>query len=171
MKICVDLYKSLFHGRKDLFAVRLERNGKATYFPSYDYDPYQFRLHKMKGGTLQTFQNKTLNALTNDQIKRHLNGDHFIGVYPLLKVGQKETVSGWIGTIGKKNLSKFSFLLGNWFWSTRMALSFEPFRKNEILFHEDRVNQKTQKAGFHQPFAQKFLPKFLPRFVLTFVIY
>jgi len=39
----------------------------------------------MKGGTLQTFQNKTLSALTNDQIERHLNGDHFIGVYPLLK--------------------------------------------------------------------------------------
>ena len=81
----IDLYKSFFRGREDLFAVRLERNGKATYFQSYDYDPYQFRLHKMKGGTLQTFQNKTLRALTNDQIERHLNGDHFIGVYPLLK--------------------------------------------------------------------------------------
>jgi len=81
----IDLYKSLFRGREDLFAVRLERNGKATYFPSYDYDPYQFRLHKMKGGTLQTFQNKTLSILTNNQIEKHLNGEHFIGIYPLLK--------------------------------------------------------------------------------------
>jgi len=81
----IDLYKSLFHGREDLFAVRWEKNGKATYFPSYDYDPYQYRLHKIKGGTLQTFQNKTLSALTNDQIEKHLNGDHFIGIYPLLK--------------------------------------------------------------------------------------
>ncbi len=81
----INQYKSLFRGREDLFAVRLEKNGKATYFPSYDYDPYQFRLHKMKGGTLQAFENKTLSALTNEQIERHLNGDHFIGVYPLLK--------------------------------------------------------------------------------------
>jgi len=81
----IDLYKSLFHGREDLFAVRWEKYGKATYFPSYDYDPYQFRLHKMKGGTLQTFQNKTLSLLTDEQIERHLNGDHFIGIYPLIK--------------------------------------------------------------------------------------
>ena len=81
----IDLYKSLFHGRKDVFAIRLEKNCKATYFPSYDYDPYQFRLHKIKGGTLQTFQNKTLSPLTNHQIEKHLNGDHFIGIYPLLK--------------------------------------------------------------------------------------
>ena len=81
----IDLYKSLFHGREDLFAVRLEKNSKATYFPSYDFDPYQFRLHKMKGGTLQTFQNKTLSSLTNYEIEKHLNGDHFIGIYPLLK--------------------------------------------------------------------------------------
>jgi len=81
----IDLYKSLFHGREDLFALRWEKNGKATYFPSYDYDPYQFRLHKIKGGTLQTFQNKTLSPLTNYQIEKHLSGDHFIGIYPLLK--------------------------------------------------------------------------------------
>lgn len=78
-------FRSLFHGREDLFAVRWEKNGKATYFPSYDYDPYQFRLHKMKGGTLPTFQNKTFSALTNEQIERHLKGDQFIGIYPLLK--------------------------------------------------------------------------------------
>lgn len=62
-----------------------KRISKATYFPSYNFDPYQFRLHKMKGGTLQTFQNKTLIPHTNHQIEKHLNGDHFTGIYPLLK--------------------------------------------------------------------------------------
>lgn len=81
----INHYLSLFHGRDDIFALRWEKNGKATYFPCYDYDPYQFRLHKIKGGTLQTFQNKTLSSLTNHQIEKHLNGDHFIGIYPLLK--------------------------------------------------------------------------------------
>jgi len=81
----IDLYKSLFHGREDIFAVRWEKNGKSIYFPKYDYDPYQFRLHKMKGGTIQTFQNKTFSAITDEQIEKHLNGEHFIGIYPLLK--------------------------------------------------------------------------------------
>lgn len=81
----IDLYKTLFHGREDIFARRWEKNGKSTYFPSYDFDPYQFRLHKMKGGTLQTFQDKTLSPLTDDQIMLHLNGEQFIGIYPLLK--------------------------------------------------------------------------------------
>ena len=81
----IDLYKTLFRGREDIFARRWEKSGKSTYFPSYDFDPYQFRLHKMKGGTLQTFQDKTLSPLTDDQIMLHLNGEHFIGIYPLLK--------------------------------------------------------------------------------------
>jgi hypothetical protein len=62
------LFKSLFRGREDIFAVRWEKNGKATYFPKYDYDPYQFRLHKMKGGTIQTFQSKSLSPLADEQI-------------------------------------------------------------------------------------------------------
>jgi hypothetical protein len=31
--------------------------------------------------------------------------------------------------------------------------------------------QKTQKAGFQEPFAQKFLPKIFPRLMLTYVNY
>jgi hypothetical protein len=37
------LFKSLFHGREDIFAERWEKGGKASYFPIYDYDPYQYR--------------------------------------------------------------------------------------------------------------------------------
>jgi superfamily II DNA or RNA helicase len=81
----ISLFKSLFRGREDIFAKRWEKSGNSTYFPSYDFDPYQFRLHKMKGGTLQTFQDKTLSTLTDDQIIKHLNGEQFIGIYPLLK--------------------------------------------------------------------------------------
>jgi hypothetical protein len=81
----LSIFKSLFRGREDIFAIRWEKIGKSMYFPKYDYDPYQFRLHKMKGGSIQSFQDKTLSSLTDDQITRHLNGDHFIGIYPLLK--------------------------------------------------------------------------------------
>ena len=79
------LFKSLFRSRDEIFAIRWEKSGKSMYFPKYDYDPYQFRLHKMKGGTIQSFQDKTLSSLTDDQILKHLKGEHFIGVYPLLK--------------------------------------------------------------------------------------
>jgi len=81
--IDIELYQSLFHGREDVFAIRWEKRGKATYFPSYDFDPYQFRLHKINGGTLKTFRDKTLSVLTNEQIRKHLQGDQFIGIYPL----------------------------------------------------------------------------------------
>jgi hypothetical protein len=39
----LSLFKSLFHGREDIFAQRWEKGGKASYFPQYDYDPYQYR--------------------------------------------------------------------------------------------------------------------------------
>lgn len=38
------LFKSLFRGREDIFAIRLEKGGKATYIPAYEYDSYQYRL-------------------------------------------------------------------------------------------------------------------------------
>jgi hypothetical protein len=46
----ISLFKSLFRGREDIFAQRWEKGGKASYSPQYDFDPYQYRLHKMKGG-------------------------------------------------------------------------------------------------------------------------
>jgi hypothetical protein len=81
----ISLFKSLFRGREDIFAQRWEKGGKAGYSPQYDYDPYQYRLHKIKGGTIQNFSDKKLLSLSDGQITKHLNGEHFIGIYPLLK--------------------------------------------------------------------------------------
>jgi superfamily II DNA or RNA helicase len=81
----IDLYKTLFRGREDIFAQRWEKGGKASYSPQYDYDPYQYRLHKMKGGTIQNYADKQPRALTDEQIAKHLSGEQFIGIYPLLK--------------------------------------------------------------------------------------
>ncbi len=78
-------FKLLFRGREDIFAIRLEKGGKATYIPAYEYDSYQYRLHKMKGGTFQNYSDKKHRILSDDQITKHLNGDQFIGIYPLLK--------------------------------------------------------------------------------------
>ncbi|HEY3390139.1 MAG TPA: DEAD/DEAH box helicase family protein [Prolixibacteraceae bacterium] len=79
------LFKSLFKGRDDVFAVRWEKGSKNGYMPSYQYDPYQYRLHKMKGGTFQNFNDKSYLPYSDEQIAKHLRGDQLIGIYPLLK--------------------------------------------------------------------------------------
>jgi superfamily II DNA or RNA helicase len=81
----IKLFKSLFHGRQDIFATRWELPNKSGYSPAYYYDPYHYRVHKMKGGTFQNYPDKSFLPLTDEQIIKHLNGEHFIGIYPLLQ--------------------------------------------------------------------------------------
>lgn len=78
------LFKSLFKGRDDVFAIRWEKENRSGYMPAYFYDPYLYRIHKMKGGTFQNYPNKTYLPLTDEQIIKHLNGEQHIGIYPLL---------------------------------------------------------------------------------------
>ena len=76
-------FNSLFNSRKDVFALRWEKAEKSGYFPAYQYDPYYYKLHKIKGGTFQNYNEKSYFPLTDEQIIKHLNGDQFIGIYPL----------------------------------------------------------------------------------------
>jgi superfamily II DNA or RNA helicase len=79
------LYKSLFKGREDVFALRWEKNGKSSYMPVYGFDPYVYRQHQIKGGTFQTFTDKTLLSLTDAHLIKHLKGEQVVGLYPLLQ--------------------------------------------------------------------------------------
>jgi hypothetical protein len=80
----LNLYKSLFKGRNDVFALRWEKGGKSSYMPAYSFDPHRYKLHQMKGGTFQTFTDKTYQSLTNDHLIKHLKGEQVVGLYPLL---------------------------------------------------------------------------------------
>jgi superfamily II DNA or RNA helicase len=80
----IQLFKSVFKGREDVFAIRWEKADKSGYMPAYHFDPYRFRVHKMKGGTFQNYIDKTYLRLTDDEIAKHLNGEQLIGIYPLL---------------------------------------------------------------------------------------
>lgn len=80
----IRLFRSLFNGREDAFAIRWEKGNKRGYMPSYQFDPYHYRIHKAKGGTLANYADKTLQPLTDEQVKRHLLGEQLIGIYPLL---------------------------------------------------------------------------------------
>lgn len=80
----IRLFRSLFNGREDAFAIRWEKGNKSGYMQSYQFDPYHYRIHKAKGGTLASYPDKTLQPMTDEQIKRHLSGEQLIGIYPLL---------------------------------------------------------------------------------------
>ena len=83
--IQIQLLKSLFKGREDVFALRWEKATKSGYMPAYSYDPYIYRLHKQKGGTFKDYKDKTYLKLNDYQLSKHLKGEQFIGIYPLLK--------------------------------------------------------------------------------------
>lgn len=78
------LLNALFKRRDDAFALRWQKGSKSGYMPAYHYDPYMYRLHKQKGGTFSNYKNKTYLKLDEHQLSKHIKGDHFIGVYPLL---------------------------------------------------------------------------------------
>lgn len=79
----IQLFRSLFKGREDVFAVRWEKSGKSGYMPAYRYDPYHYRIHKINGGTFADYPHKTYLPLSDAEIQKHLDGRQQIGVYPL----------------------------------------------------------------------------------------
>ncbi len=81
----INLFSSIFKGREDVFAVRWEKGKKSGYMPAYFYDPYRYRVHRMNGGTFQSFTEKSYLKYSDEQIQKHLDGFHHIGIYPLLQ--------------------------------------------------------------------------------------
>ena len=67
----VQLFKSVFKGRDDVFAIRWEKpahptggENKSGYMPAYSFDPYFYRAHKAKGGTFQNYKDKAYLGFT-----------------------------------------------------------------------------------------------------------
>jgi superfamily II DNA or RNA helicase len=81
----LNIFKSLFKGREDIYATRWEKGTKNGYSPAYTFDPYHYKMHRMKGGTFQNYINKQYQGLSDEQITKHLQGEQLIGLYPLLK--------------------------------------------------------------------------------------
>ena len=80
----IKLFRTLFKGREDVFAIYWEKGKKKGYLPAYQYDPYMYRLHVYKGGTFNDYKDKKLLPFTNKQVIKHLKGEQLIGIYPLL---------------------------------------------------------------------------------------
>ena len=81
----MELFRSLFRVREDVFAIRWEKGSKSGYMPAYSYDPYMYRLHKMKGGTFKDYNDKVHLPLTDEELIKHFKGEQHIGGYPLLE--------------------------------------------------------------------------------------
>ena len=80
----IHLFRSLFRGRDDVFAIRWAKGSKTGYMPSYKFDPHMLRVHKIGGGTFQNYEHKSYKPLTDQQVEKHLLGEQLIGLYPLL---------------------------------------------------------------------------------------
>jgi len=80
----VKLFRTLFKGREDVFAIHWEKGKKKGYKPAFQYDPKMLQHHYYKGGTFDDYKDKKLLPLTDKQVIKHLKGEQLIGIYPLL---------------------------------------------------------------------------------------
>jgi len=81
----LELFKSLFRGRDDVYAVRWEKEGKSGYMPVYEVNWTDYESHKAKGGTFKDYKNKKLKAINDETIISHFEGKTTMGIYPLLE--------------------------------------------------------------------------------------
>ena len=90
----INLYRSLFRGRDDVYARRWEKNGRRGWSPAYSLDWTEFNAHRAAGGSLKDFGNKELTPLTDQVITQHLQGKEAIGVYPILPNNTSPFIAG-----------------------------------------------------------------------------
>jgi superfamily II DNA or RNA helicase len=81
----INLYKTLFRGRADIYAVRWEKEGRGGYMPAYKVDWTDYNKHKAQGGTFKDYKNKEYLPFDNLAIELHLSGKETCGIYPLLE--------------------------------------------------------------------------------------
>ncbi|MEJ2901359.1 hypothetical protein WAE58_02915 [Pedobacter panaciterrae] len=78
------LYRSLFKGREDVYAIHWSKGTKSGYMPAKLYDPYISKVYK-KSTNPNNSETANYLPLTDDQIQRHLEGRQLTGLYPLLQ--------------------------------------------------------------------------------------
>src|ERR1700681_2982492 len=81
----ISLFRSLFRGREDVYAIRWEgKGGKSGYSPAGVMDWRAIHAAKPEERKKVARKTRTLQPLTDSAIRDHLTGKQTIGVYPLL---------------------------------------------------------------------------------------
>src|SRR3984893_6717848 len=81
----IALFRDLFHGRDDVYAVRWENaDGRSGYVPKADRDWKAYLRAKDGDRKKVDRQTRKFRPLTDKVVRGHLIGDHTVGIYPLL---------------------------------------------------------------------------------------
>lgn len=81
----IALFRNLFRGREDVFAIRWEgKSGKSGYSPAGVMDWRAIHASRPEERKNVARKTRMLQPLTDDAIRNHLTGKHTIGIYPLL---------------------------------------------------------------------------------------
>ncbi|MBA7565450.1 hypothetical protein ES708_07134 [subsurface metagenome] len=81
----IELFKSLFRGRSDVYAIRWKRDERSGYMPAYKVDWSDYDKHKAQGGIFKDYANKEHLPFDDSAIEAHLTGKDTCGIYPLLE--------------------------------------------------------------------------------------
>lgn len=82
----IALFRSLFRGREDVYAVRIRfrKDGTWGYVPDGETDWSTMATFRYVGGKKADRPARALFPLTDEVIRQHLTGKKIIGIYPLL---------------------------------------------------------------------------------------
>jgi len=81
----IALFRSLFRGREDVYAVRWEgKAGKSGYSPAAAMDWRAINAARPEERKCIARKTRMLLPLTEEVIRKHLTGKHTVGIYPLL---------------------------------------------------------------------------------------
>lgn len=82
----IELYRSLFKGREDVFALRWEsKDRKKTGYSPYCSNEWKIGICDKRNIRCEQCKNRNLKPLDNLDIINHLNGIKTVGIYPMLK--------------------------------------------------------------------------------------
>src|SRR5215813_14704773 len=81
----INLFRSFFRGREDVYAVRWEgKGGKSGYSPAAAMDWRAINAARAEDRKQVARKTRMLLPLTTEVIRQHLTGKHTVGMYPLL---------------------------------------------------------------------------------------
>jgi superfamily II DNA or RNA helicase len=82
----IALFRSLFRGREDVFAIRWQNDdGRSGYMPKADRDWKSYLGAKEEDRKRVDRLTRKYRPLTDDVAREHLVGEHTVGLYPLLQ--------------------------------------------------------------------------------------